>query len=232
MNDKGRKIITLRKQGKTYGEIEKILGLPKSTVGWWLRGVKMSRAIEKQTIERCRKKWRKNISDYNKKNAKIRSKKAAKIREEYKRKAAKEIESISKKELKLIGSALYWAEGGTKNYHSLRFANSNPEIIKIMMKFLREVCNIPDEKIKARIHLHPGIRKNKATLYWQKITNLPKRNFSPPQLQISKASKKKRRINTLPFGTLHLTICGTELSCRIKGWIEGIAKKSNNAGVV
>ena len=50
MNEKGQKITTLRKQGKTYGEIEKILQLPKSTVGWWLRGIKMPKAIEKQTL--------------------------------------------------------------------------------------------------------------------------------------------------------------------------------------
>ena len=34
MNEKGRKIIALRKKGKTCGEIEKTLNLPKSTVAW------------------------------------------------------------------------------------------------------------------------------------------------------------------------------------------------------
>ena len=225
MNEKGQKIITLRKQGKTYGEIEKILKLPKSTVGWWLRGIKMPKTIEKQTLERCRKKWRKNINDYNRINGKIRSEIAAKIREGYKEKAAKEIKSVSKNNLKFIGSALYWAEGGTKNRHCLRFANSNPKIIKVIIKFFREICNIQDEKIKARIHLYPSIDQQKATTYWKTITGLSKNNFHPPQTQISRSSKRKRPRNTLPYGTLHLTVCSTQLACQVKGWIKGISEK-------
>ena len=230
MNEKGRKIITLRKQGKTYGEIEKILELPKSTVGWWLRGIKMPTIIEKQTLERCRKKWRKNIADYNKTYAQIRSHEAAKIREEYKESGAREIKKLTKKDLKLIGSALYWAEGNIKNRHLLRFANSNAEIIRIMMKFFRETCKISEAKIKARIHLYPVMDQRKTTNYWKKITGLPKKNFHTPQVQISKASKGKRPKNTLPYGTLHLTAGNTETACRVKGWIMGISKKSFSLG--
>ncbi|MCG2689889.1 hypothetical protein L6252_01250 [Candidatus Parcubacteria bacterium] len=231
MNEKGQQIITLRKQGKTYGEIEEILKLPKSTVGWWLRGIKMEKSVEKQTIERCRNKWRKNISDYNKIYAKIRSKEAADVRENNKKKGALEIKKITLNGLKLIGSALYWAEGNTKNRHLLRFANSKPEIIKTMMDFFRRVCNIPEEKIKARIHLYPSINEQEAINYWKKITNLPKKNFHPSQIQISRASKGKRSKNTLPYGTLHLTAGNTEITCRVKGWIRGISEKIN-AGVV
>ncbi len=225
MNEKGRKIIALRKQGKTYGEIENILKLPKSTVGWWLRGVKIPKMIERQTLERCREKWRRNISDYNKIYAQIRSQKAARIREKYKEKGFREIKKLTKKDLKIIGGALYWAEGNTKNRHILRFANSNPEIIRIMMKFFRKPCNIAEEKIKARIHLYPTINQRKATNYWKKITGLPKKNFHPPQMQISRASKGKRSRNTLPYGTLHLTAGNTEITCKVKGWIRAISEK-------
>ncbi|MEK9153457.1 MAG: hypothetical protein AAB723_02570 [Patescibacteria group bacterium] len=225
MNEKGLKIIALRKQGKTHGEIEKILKLPKSTVGWWLRGIKMPETIEKQTLERCRKKWRKNINDYNKVNGKIRSEIAAKIREEDKEKAAKTIKNVSKNDLKFIGSALYWAEGGTKDRHCLRFANSNPEIIRVIMKFFRETCGIPNEKIKAKIHLYPDTNQQEAKKYWAKIANLSKNNFYQPQIQISRASKNKRPRNTLPSGTLHLTVCSTKLACQVKGWIRGISEK-------
>ena len=225
MNEKGYKIITLRRQGKTYGEIEKILKLPKSTVAWWLRGIKIPKTTEKQIFKRCKKKWRRNIVAYNKIYAKIRSQEANKIREGHKEKGFREIKKLTKKDLKIIGSILYWAEGNTKNRHILRFANSDPEIIRIMMKFFREPCNIAKEKIKARIHLYPTTNQHKTTNYWKKITGLPKKNFHPPQVQISRASKGKRPRNTLPYGTLHLTAGNTEITCKVKGWIRGIAEK-------
>lgn len=136
-----------------------------------------------------------------------------------------EIKNISENDLKLIGSALYWAEGGSKNRNSLRFGNSNPLIIKTIIKFFREICQIQKKKIGARIHLHPGVNQKKATNYWIKITNLPKTNFYPPQTQISRASKGRRPKNTLPYGTLHLTINNTEITCKVKGWIKGISGK-------
>jgi len=226
MNKKGQRIIDLRKKGRTYTEIAHTLKVPKSTVAWWLRGgVKIPKSLEKQMLERSRKKWRRNINAFNKIYAKIRSEEAAKIREKYKEKAAKEIKKISKKDLRLIGCALYWAEGTKTNRWQVGFSNSDPEIIKVMMRFFREVCNIPNEKIKARIHLYPQMDQQKTTNYWKKITALPKKNFNKPQIQISRASKGKRLRNTLPYGTLHLTAGNTEMACRVKGWVRGISER-------
>ena len=225
MNEKGQRIIALRKKGKTYGEIEKILNLPKSTVAWWLRNIKISKALQKQILERSREKWRKNITAYNRIYSKVRSAEAARVRKRFQEKASREIKRVSKKDLKFIGTALYWTEGNLKNRNRLHFSNSNPLIIKTIMKFFREICNIPEEKIRARIHLYPGINERKATNYWVKITNLPRQNFHPPQIQVSRASKGKRPRNTLPYGTLHLTINNTKLTCRVKGWIQGITEK-------
>jgi len=104
MNKKGERIISLRKEGKTYGEIEKLLELPKSTVAWWLRDVKIPKSLKREILERSREKWRKSIIDYN---TKVRPQKAAEIRESIKKKASKEIKSLSSKDLKLIGCALY-----------------------------------------------------------------------------------------------------------------------------
>jgi len=225
MKEKGQRIIAFRKRGKTYSEIAKILNLPKSTVAWWSKKAKISKSLQKQILERSKEKWRKNITAYNKVYAKIRSQEAARIREKYKEKATKEIKDLSKKDLKLIGTALYWAEGGKENRNSLWFSNSDPLMIKTMMKFFREICKIPDEKIKAKIHLYPQINPKKATYYWSKITGLSSAQFTKPQIQISKASKKKRSVYRLPYGTLHLGIHNTEITCKVKGWIKGITEK-------
>jgi hypothetical protein len=217
--------ISLRKQGKTYGEIIKLLKVPKSTVCSWLKNVKLSKFLKEQILERSREKWRKNIMVYNKVYAKIRSREATEIREGFQEKASREIKELSKRDLKLIGAALYWAEGNIKNRNRLQFGNSNPLMIKTAMRFFRDICNIQDERITARVHIYPGIDYRKALNFWSKLTNLSKKNFKPPQVQVSRASKGKRPRNTLPYGTLHLTVNNTELACKVKGWIKGISEK-------
>lgn len=229
MNEKGRRIIALRQKGKTYGEIEKILKLPKSTVAWWLRNIKISKSLREQILKRSKEKWRKNITAYNKIYAKIRSTEAAKIREGYKEQGfqeiSKEIKKLSQKDLKLIGLALYWAEGNKASRNQTNFSNSDPFIIQTIMRFFREICKVSENKIKAKIHLYPQINPKKATRYWSRITGLPAVQFTKPQIQISKASKRRRNPNTLPYGTLHLNISNTELTWKIKGRIDGIIKK-------
>jgi hypothetical protein len=215
-------VIVLRKRGKTYSEIRKIYDIPKSTLSGWLRNLKVSPKIKKKIQERAYRKWLKT----NRLNAKIRAERAAKLREECKEKAfkeiCKEIKMLSYKDLKLIGLSLYLAEGGRKEKNQVRISNSDPFTIEAIMRFFREVCEISENKIKAKIHLYPQINHKRATLYWSKITKLPITQFTKPQIQISKASKGKRPRNTLPYGTLHLYITNTELTWKIKGWLEGI----------
>jgi len=213
--------LRLRKQGQSYWEVAKILKISKSTAYDWTRRVKLSKTAN----ERIQKKIKKALVAYGRIYGRIRSQKAARIREEYKEKASKEIKKISKKDLQLIGSALYWAEGNTKNRNRLQFSNSNPLMIKVAMRFFREICNIPNDKIGARIHIYPSVTYRKALSFWSQITKLPKSNFYPPQIQISRASKGKRPRNTLPCGTLHLTVSNTKLVCRVKGWIRGISER-------
>jgi len=214
------KVMALRKLGKTYSEIRKIYNIPKSTLSDWLKGVKMSLKERKRLQKRAYKNWRRAVEA----NAKRKMEERRKIRLEIENNAKKEIKKIEINDLKPIGAALYWAEGG-KNRNQLRFSNSDPAIIKVITKFFCKVCKIPKEKIKARVHIYPGMDYQKCLNFWSKITKLPKSNFHPPQIQISRASKGKRPRNTLPYGTLHLTVTNTELACRVKGWIQGISEK-------
>jgi len=199
--------------------------LPKSTIAWWGKKAKLTKKERSIILEKSQKKWRKNIIEFNRINAKIRSDKARKIRNAITLKAKGGINKISKKELLLVGASLFWAEGSKSHRWHLRFANSDSEIIKVMMKFFRQICHIPNEKIKALAHIYPGLNYKKVLNFWTKITKLPKKNFYKPQTQISHASKKKRDRNTLPYGTLHLIAGDTIITSRVKGWIQGIAEK-------
>jgi hypothetical protein len=209
------KVITLRKSGRSYSEIRKIYPIPKSTLSDWLKDIKIDQSIKTELEKRAYEKL--------KEEAKKKRERASRLRQAIEEQSKKEIKEIIDEELKLIGSALFWAEGGKRERQHLRFANSDPELIKVFLKFCRKVCKIPEEKIKARIHLYPGMDVQKATSFWSAVTGIPPENFYKPQIQVSRASKRKRG-RKLPFGTLHL-ICGnTETFCKVKGWIQGICE--------
>jgi len=219
---KKEKAKELRSQGLSYQEISDKVDVTKSTVYYWARDIKLGSAAKKRVEKKRKDALRRGLVAYNNTHSELRSQEAAAIREKHKEKAANEIKSISRQNLKLIGAALYWAEGNTKNRHCFRFANSDPDMIKVTVKFLHEICNVPNGRIKARIHLYPRTNRSKAISYWSRVAGLPKKNFYKSQVQISRASKSRRAKNTLPHGTLHLTVCDTELACRVKGWIRGL----------
>ena len=130
--------------------------------------------------------------------------------------------TFSKTELKIIGAALYWAEGYNASRNYFLFTNSNPDMIKVMMHFLKECCNVPLNKIKGRVNIHPHLDIKKAEKFWLNVTGMHRCNLNKPLLAVSRASKHKK--DTLPMGTFNIGICDVYLLSKVKGWIKGIAK--------
>lgn len=122
--------------------------------------------------------------------------------------------------LRLIASALYWAEGYTASAHSFVFANSDSDMIKLMIKFLTRIYKIPLHKLRRRINIHPHLDIKKAEKYWSKISGIPTKQFHKPLLAVSRASKQKRK--ALPYGTFRIVVSDVVLCSKIKGWIEGM----------
>lgn len=218
------KTIQLRKQGKSYNEINKLLGVSKSTLSSWLKDLSLSRIIKKNKINSAKLIWSKNIIKYNKKRSKLYQAKVEKILNKY----SKEVPKIDSQALFWIGVALFWAEGGKREKWTLKFVNSDAKMIQIMMKFFRKICKVTNKKIKLRIHLYPNIDESKTKKYWSQITKLSLKSFYSSQTQITKSSKNKRPFNRLPYGTLHISICDTNLVKKMRGWNLGLIKQINN----
>lgn len=216
-----KQAINLRKQGKSYSEINKVLGIPKSTLSSWLKDLPLSQQIRKDNISRAKIVWAKNIINYNRLRSIDYQKNQKKLIERY----SKEIPQIDKQALFWIGLALFWAEGGKREKFSVRFVNSDPRIIKTIMRFYREVCKVPNDKFRLRIYLHPNIKESDVVKFWSEFTEIPKNQFYKSQELISSTSKRKRNFHRLPNGTLHVYIGDAGLSKKIKGWIRGLSLK-------
>ena len=204
----------LRKQGWSLNEIRHKLKIAKSSASIWVRDIKLT---SKQKQELSKKGVKKEVIE---KRRETRLKKESAKRQIIIDKAKNELKYLSKRDLWLIGIALYWGEGAKTLRSHVDFSNSDPRSIKLMMRFFQKICNVPKNKFRGHICIHPHLNAKRAKKYWHNITGIPLNQFYKTSMQQSRASKKKK--DTLPYGTFNIKICNTELFLKIKGWTEKI----------
>lgn len=208
----------LRLKGFSYNQINKRLNVPKGTLSYWFKNIKKSAEITKNNTTTAKKQWAKNIIAYNKQRS-VLARRDWLVRQTD---AKIEIKKLSSKELKLVGAALYWAEGYKRGNWSIVFCNSDPSMIKLMLVFFKKVCKVPLNKIKVQTQVHHNISIDGAHSYWKRVTHLGSSYFLRPIFQKNISSKSKRK-NNLPYGTLRIKINDVRLVNKIKGWISGLA---------
>ncbi|MCK4355020.1 hypothetical protein KAW43_01545 [Candidatus Parcubacteria bacterium] len=221
------KAIKLRKNGRSYSEILKKIPVAKSTLSLWLREVGLSKKQKQRLTKRKRA--------AGLRGAMARREQRLNITQKIKGKAIKEIKNISDRELWLIGISLYWAEGyKEKSYRSgfVTLGNSDPNLIRIFLKWLQSICKIDKSDIHFRIYLHenainklPEVQK-----YWAKVTRFPKKEFQKVSWKKHKIRTNRKNVGKDYYGLLEVVVRrSTNFNRKIAGWTEGICK---NCGVV
>lgn len=227
MRQDKQKAFKLRLSGKSYREISKELNIPKSTLSAWFSNLQLSEEIRNKINEKGRKKSIMLLLERNRKQTDFAIKRNFDIRQ----KAKKQINDFSQNELLLLGVSLYWAEGYKKlfvkngrelTHHPVSFTNSDPEMVKMFLRFIREICKVDEKRIKASVRIFEHQNEKQLIKYWQDITGIMEENFGKVYVGVSKSSQGKRPYNRLPYGTIQVRIGSTELFHRILGWIEGL----------
>ncbi len=75
--------------------------------------------------------------------------------------------------LKVAGIMLYWAEGASGQNQMVDFTNSDPEIIKLFMRFLRGICGIKEEKLRGSLYCYANQNVKALEKYWSELTKIP-----------------------------------------------------------
>jgi hypothetical protein len=118
--------------------------------------------------------------------------------------------------LKIAGIMLYWAEG-TFQGNTVDFANSDPAMIKLFLKFLRQICGISEERL--RVYLYGYASQNVAELknFWQLITGIPQTQFTKPYIRNDAKNQSQRK---LIHGLVHIRYNDKKLLKIIKFWLD------------
>ena len=204
----------LRKKGKSINQIVKELGYSKASVSVWVRDIVLTKSqknklsLNGRSVESIEKRRINRLANEYLKTRKIIEN------------AKKEITNLSKEDLKLIGIILYVGEGAKTSKGVVSLTNADPDVVRIAMKFFREICNVPEYKFRAHIHTFENADVEKTEKYWSGIIKIPKSQFYKTYIKQSIATLHKRK--TLPYGTISIYICDTKLLLTIMGWIEKI----------
>lgn len=210
--------IRLRKLGKSYSEIRKKVKISKGTLSLWLRDIKLTPKQEKRIYVELRQK---NAYRLAKSNQEKRIKRTKEIIKQ----AKQEVPLYLRTPLFLAGLMLYWAEGDKSDERAeVKFTNSDPAMIKFIMKWFREICKVPEEKFRITLHIHELHCRKDIENYWSKITNISLSRFHKTFI---KPTSLKHRKNRLYNGTCAIRINDVDLFRRIKGWKLGFLEKMN-----
>lgn len=176
-----KEAILLRKKGMSYNEIQKKLNLkiPKSTLSYWLKNINLNKKHQvriNNLIKNGGKKGRLKSIETKKakkeKNIKI-------IRDKVKNLPT----LINKnKEIAKIALVMLYLGEGSKRGSSLTFGNSNPDVISLFLKLIREVYDLDEKKFRCTLQCRADQDIKKLERFWKKITRIPNSQFYKAQI--------------------------------------------------
>jgi hypothetical protein len=209
--DERRQARELRAQGWSIREIERRLGLARSSVSLWVRDVELTAEQRAALVARMRTG-----------QAAARERKAAAaraVRKSYQdegRALARERDGSY-----AAGCMLYWAEGD-KQRNSVRLSNADPEVLVFFAGFLRAHFGVRDEQMNVYCNLFADHveRQGEIERYWLERLRLPSSCLRKSMVNVYSKYTAKKRSNKLPYGTCKLAVHSTRIVQTIYGSIQ------------
>lgn len=209
----------LRRQGKSYKEISKELGMSVSTLSVWFKGVGFSEEIRQSLTNQAIKDGTKRLHELNK----VRGDSLAITYEIAEKEARDDIKKYINNPLFVAGVAAYWGEGDKLSKNQVRMTNTDPAMIKLFVKFLLEICKIPKEKLKLALFIYSDLPDSECRVFWNKTTGIN-------QFHKTQVLPSRDKIKRLPYGICTVVVSNTYLKKKMLVWIDHLPKMVLNVG--
>lgn len=194
--------ISLRKNGESVRNIAKKLKVSKSTVSLWTRHIVLS----VQQVEELKKRVLIG-SELGRLRGSLVQKEARLQRiKKCDEEAVKNLRTLSTRELDILGTSLYWAEGNKLN-RQVKLCNSDPKMIKLFLKWLKEIYQIPVSELYCQVGINEAHYDRDLLVkeYWSKLTQIPLKNFNKTSFKKYPLRKVYENFND-HYGTLSVNV--------------------------
>lgn len=181
--DKNR-LTSLYSSGKSMSEIAKLLGCSNHKVIYWMSKYKIERRSRSQATYL---KLNPNGDPFNIKT------------------------NLSPREMYLLGLGIgiYWGEGDKVSHYAVRVANTDPQLLKVFIKFLQKICRVKQEKLSFSIVCFNNTSLKQARSYWARELQISPIKFGkiteiPTQGKGTYKRKSKFGVCTVHVGNIKL----------------------------
>ena len=116
--------------------------------------------------------------------------------------------------LKIAGLMLYCSEG-TFEGKSLDFANSDPEIVELFLKFLRNICGINENRLRVYLYAFSNQEIEKLKGFWSNATGIPLNQFTKPYVRDNRTDN-----NRMPYGLVKIRYSDKKLLVLLRNWLD------------
>mgnify|MGYP001596258906 FL=1 len=162
----------MRKKGYSYRDILREVHVSKSSISLWLQDLPLTK--DEKTYLKSRR-------DSNISRGRMRA--AASLHElrlsrdnVLLQEARKEFVLYREVSLFTTGIALYWAEG-SKRTSVFSFANSDSEMINLMLSWIERFFGVGRKAIKVRLYIHKPYAHENCESWWSREISVPLSNF-------------------------------------------------------
>ena len=217
---------TLRRKGVSIIEIARKLGVAKSTASIWCLEIKLTsdqekRLRENSTLAGAKGRFLGAETNRLKKTAAL---DAARVC------INKALGHISGRDILVAGPSLYWAEGSKSSGSSLSFVNSDSDMIRLIVSWLKSNFGAVEDDFILRVAINEihRPRERKVLEYWSRCLKVPQNQFRKTSFIKTRQKKVYANYDTY-YGTLCLRLRrSSSVWYRVLAGIEIIKK----AGVV
>ena len=219
------KAIALRRKGNAIRDIEKKLGIPRSTLSGWLRSIQLTKRQQTKLKKRAEQglvKARLEAVRWHNAQKSYRLEKAAQIGEEVLERIPNDTAT-----LELALAFLYLGEGSKRNIGT-SLGSSDPRIAKFFVQCLKKIYGVPVENIRCYLHLRSDQNPEKMKRYWSHELRLLRTNFGKTSIDKRTAGKP-----TYPhYKGVCLIECGrVDIQRRLMYIANGFCERINEASM-
>jgi hypothetical protein len=128
-------------------------------------------------------------------------------------------------ELRAIGAMLYWGEGYKGNEEKpakyIDFANSDPEMIKLFLVFIRNNFSLDEKKLRILLYCYSNQNVSELIEFWSKETSISSEAFTKPYVR----SDLNVNARKMKYGLIHIRYYDKKLLLEIKKMIDSYKTK-------
>lgn len=111
--------------------------------------------------------------------------------------------SLTERESVLKNAALmvYWAEGCKRFHGTVDLTNSDPQMICLFVKCLREIYCVNEARLRVLLYCHANQSTEQLKDYWSNVTGIPLSQFTKPYVRQDITSDNH---NIMLYGLVHI----------------------------